>query len=316
MARINYPEEFVRQTALFKKMKAKHDADGPGSPITPFLTQQGIDLVADDAATDSATDTDLLFQSLARGAEDETQDRNRLFDPVMDRLRGEVQFLKKFYKGNPAELGLWGVTVNGNRIVYPPEFLNLVQLFKDFKNKHDSFGPGTSPLSPYLTQHGIDMPDDLSDVTDAKTKHDSAKQKELDAEDKREERDNEFDPVMDNVRSIAQYLKGLYDDHAKHLGNWGYVVDESPRDAKFRTVTINAGDTKTITQIKLESQLENTGDVPLELHKGDEAGPEPVNLPPEMRFTIKRGWGTTTVVNPDPATNGEVGYITTNIGAG
>lgn len=314
MARLNYPEEFVNQTALFKKMKAKHDADGGGSVLTPFLTQQGIDLNADDNATDSAIDTNLIFQDLERGAEDETQDRNNLFDPVMERLRGEIQFLKKFYKGNPAELGNWGVTVNGNKIVYPPEFLNLVQLFKDFKNKNDSFGPGASPLGPYLTQHNIDMADDLSDVNDAKTLHDSAKQKELDAEDKREERDNDFDPVMDNVRAIAQYLKGLYDDHAKHLGLWGYVVDESPRDPKFRTVTINGGDTKTITQIKVGSQLENTGTVPLELHKGDEVGPEPVNLPPEMRFTVKRGWGTTTVVNPDPATNGEIGYITTNVG--
>jgi hypothetical protein len=309
MARINYPEEFVRQTALFKKMKAKHDADGPGSPITPFLTQQGIDLVADDAATDSATDTNLIFQDLDRGAEDETQDRNNLFDPVMDRLRGEVQFLKKFYKGNPAELGLWGVTVNGNKIVYPPEFLNLVQLFKDFKNKHDSFGPGTSPLSPYLTQHSIDMADDLSDVNDAETKHNSAKQKEKDAEDKREERDNFFDPVMDNVRGIAQYLKGLYDDHEKHLGLWGYEVDDSPRDPRFKETTILPGVPKTITGIKLNSQVENTGTIDLLLHKGDEVGANPVTLHPEMRFTVLRGWGTMTVESGDPAQEGKIGWL-------
>ena len=40
------------------------------------------------------------------------------------------------------------------------------------------------------------------------------------------------------------------------------------------------------------------------------------NLLPEMRFTIKRGWGTITVENQNPTTEGKIGYITTNIGAG
>ena len=35
------------------------------------------------------------------------------------------------------------------------------------------------------------------------------------------------------------------------------------------------------------------------------------NLPPEMRFTIKRGWGTMTVVNLDPSQEGEIGFLTT-----
>jgi len=29
---------------------------------------------------------------------------------------------------------------------------------------------------------------------------------------------------------------------------------------------------------------------------------------------VVRGWGTTTVVNPDPATDGEIGYVSTHIG--
>ena len=31
MARINYPEDFLNQTILFKKMKAAHDADASGT---------------------------------------------------------------------------------------------------------------------------------------------------------------------------------------------------------------------------------------------------------------------------------------------
>ena len=126
--------------------------------------------------------------------------------------------------------------------------------------------------------------------------------------------DNLFDPVMANVLLMGQFLKGLFVKNPKELGHWGYVVDESPRDPKFRESTITSGIPKTIYAVKLNSQVENTGTVPLLLHKGKEVGTEPVNLPPEMRFTVKRGWGTMTVQNEDPAQEGKIGYITANTG--
>jgi hypothetical protein len=252
MARINYPEDFLNQTVLFENMKTKHDADGAGSPLNDFLTQQGIDLVADEAATGSAIDTNKLFDSTSKAAEDNTQDRNNLFDPVFDRLKTEVQFLKKFYAGNPAELGNWGVTVNGNAIVYPPDFLNRVELFKTFKIHHDSF-PGSSPLDPFLTQQNINLNDDLADTAAAEVLHATMEQAKKNAEDLREERDISFDPVMGHVRLIGQFLKSLFVDHPKHLGDWGYVVDDSPRDPKFRTATIDPTLSRTLTGAKLNS---------------------------------------------------------------
>jgi len=310
MARLNYPEEFDRQTKLFQKMKAKHDADGAASPIIAFLAQQGIDLNADNTATNNAIAKDVLFDKKNRVAEDHTQDRNNLFNPVFDNMKKEFQFLKKFYAGNPAELGNWGATINGNAIVYPPEFEEKVKLFRDLKAKHDSFPGGSSPLEPFLIQNVIEILSEEADVNAAEVKHDDAKQAEKDAEDYREDRDNFFDPVMANVRSIAQFLKGLFVNNPKELGHWGYVVDDSPRDPKFRESTITAGIPKTITGVKLGSQVENTGTVPLLLHKGDEPGPEPFTLHPEMRFTIKRGFGTLTVENPDPAQEGKIGWLT------
>ena len=76
--------------------------------------------------------------------------------------------------------------------------------------------------------------------------------------------------------------------------------------------------------LKLNTQAENTGTIDLLLHKGNggavtvirAAGTETHNLPPEMRFTIKRGWGILTVENQNPTKEGKIGYITTNIGAG
>ena len=311
MARFNYPEDFLNQTELFKDIKKKHDADAAASVLIPYLVEQGIDLNGDETKTNNAIGKHKLFVQAEKDAEDLTQDRNKLFDPVFDNMSDGFQFLKKLYRGNPAELGHWGAVVNGNAIVYPPDFLNRVELFKDYKTKHDSFPGGSSPLEPFLSVNEIELDAEEEDMEEAETKHSGAKQTEKDAEDLREERDNFFDPVMVNVRGMGQYLKGLYVKHPKHVGNWGYVIDDSPRDPKFRTATINPASTRTLTGVKLNSQVENTGTIDLLLHKGAEVGTEAVNLAPEMRFTVVRGWGTMTVENPDPTQVGEVGYTST-----
>jgi hypothetical protein len=311
MARIKYPEAFLRLIKLFLNIKAKHDDDGPASPLIPFLAQHEIDLADDLADVNSAKAKDLQFDKKEREAEKLTKQRDKLFDPIFGWMKKELQFLKKFYVDEVKELGDWGVTVDDERIVYPPEFEELVQLFKDIKTQHDSYAPvATSPLEPFLVKYEINLNTQLLKVDSAETKHDDRNQAQRDAEDLREDRDTLFNPVMEHVRKIGQYLKGLNVENPKELGDWGYDVDESPRDPKFRTVTINGGDTKTITGVKLNSQVENTGETDLLLHKGKEVGAEPHNLPPEMPFTIKRGWGTMTVENPDPSQDGEIGYLT------
>lgn len=311
MARINYPEDFLNQTILFFSMKKKHDGDGGDSVITPFLTEKGIDLAADKTATDEAAAQNTLFDNTDKKSEDHTQDRNNFFDPVLKNMKNELQFLKKFYAGNVKELGNWGVTVDEERIVYPPDFLNLAQLFKDVKARHDELA-GDSPLTAFLIQNEIDMDEDLADTEKAEAKHVLKEQAKKDAEKFSAERDKLFDPVFANVRLIGAFLKSLFVKNPKKLGDWGYTVDDSPRDPRFRTTTVPAADSVTLTQVKQDSQVENTGTVDLLLHKGDEIGTEPVNLPPEMRFTVKRGFGTLTVENPDPASAGEIGWLTTN----
>lgn len=311
MARINYPEDFLNQTILFNNMKTKHDNDlagGAPSPITPFLTQKGIDLEDDKEDTDAAVAQNTLFDKTAKKAEDHTQDRNNLFDPVIDGLKKSIQFLKKFYAGNAKELGRWGVQVDEERIVYPPDFLRLARLFKKVKARHDNLG-NDSPLTPFLTQNSIDMAADGEDTEAAKTTHADKEQAKKDAEKYSEGRDKLFDPVFANVRDIGGYLKSLYVSNPKKLGDWGYEVDDSPRDPRFRTAAIEPGGTHTLTGVKLNSQVENTGTVELLLHKGKEVGTEPVALPAEMRFTIKRGWGTLTVQNENPTEAGEIGYM-------
>jgi hypothetical protein len=320
MSRINYPETFLRLINLFSNINARHDALGADSPLIPFLAKQEIDIEADQKATNSAKTKDKLFDEKEREAEKLTMQRDKLFNPIFGWMKKEVQFLKKFYVGNLKELGDWGVTVNKERIVYPPEFEKLVQLFKDIKTMHESFAPvNTSPLQPFLHKYDIDLDEQLKKVNDADTSNNLRNQAQRDAEDLREDRDNLFKPVLEHIRLIGQYLKGLNIENTKELGDWGYEVDDNPRDPKYRETTIAPGTTKVIRGLKLNTQAENIGSTDLMLYQGAvtiirAAATETHNLPPEMRLTIKRGWGTITVENQNPTTEGKIGYITTNIG--
>ncbi len=313
MARINYPEDFLKQCILFKEIKKRHDDDGADSVIIPFLTQKGIDLTADETATNEALAQHTLFEKTDKKGEDCTQDRDNLFHPVVKNMKHELQFLKKFYAGNVKELGNWGVQVDGNRIVYPPGFLKLAGLFKEVKKKHDKLGD-ESPLIPFLTQNKIDVDADEQNTAKAEARHVLKEQAKMDAEKYSEARDKLFDPVMAKLRLIGAYLKSLYVSNPKHLGNWGYTVDDSPRNPRFRIAGIATGGSRTLTGVKLKSEVENTGATALLLHKGKTVSPDPVALPAGMKHTIERGWGTMTVENENPTEKGEIGWLTTRRG--
>ena len=79
MARINYPETFLRLIKLFFNIKARHDAQGADSPLIAFLAKQEIDLEADQTATNSAKTKDKLFDEKEREAEKLTMQRDKLF---------------------------------------------------------------------------------------------------------------------------------------------------------------------------------------------------------------------------------------------
>jgi len=316
MARIKYPKDFLSRTVLFKNIKAKYDEDPAGSPLTPFFLQNGIDLEKDKTRTNKAIAKDDDFGQTDRNGEDYTEDRNLLFKPVVKNMKDELQFLKKLYVGNAKELGSWGARVDEERVVFPGDFIYRASLFNAMHKKHESYPAGSSPLELFLIQNNINMAADLLKTTKAEASHELKEQAKRDAEDYREARDLLFNPVMENVRLIGGYLKSLFVNNEKELGHWGYDVDDSPRQPRFRKTTIASGSIRTLKGVKLLSELENTGTIELLLHKGKAAGKRPVVLLPAKQFTIVRGWGTLSVENKDLRESGEISYKTTNIGRG
>ena len=300
MARINYPVDFLNRTQLFLNIKKKHDSDGGSSPLIAFLVQQAIDLAADATATNIALEKHDQFEENARAAEEATEARNNLFHPVFSRLRGSVQFLKGFYTGNEKELGLWGVQVNAGRMAYPSDFLRRAGLFNTFKARHDALG-AASPLTPYLAEHNIDLTADGADTVKAETKHDQMQQAWMDAEELREDRDNLFNPVFENVRSIGQFLKALFVKNPKELGHWGYTVDDSPRKGRKATVTVAPQSRRIVRRLLIGKELTNKGPAEVVVHQGEAEGKDSITLSPTNGITITRGWSSVTVVNSDQA---------------
>jgi hypothetical protein len=111
--RIAYPNEFVERTAIYYTLKEKNDSYGPGlSPLDAYLTQHGQTMAANTAAVASALNYHNESKLLAGQAEDATQDRNNIWNPVLAHMRGIGGFLISLYSDNAKELNLWGFTVD------------------------------------------------------------------------------------------------------------------------------------------------------------------------------------------------------------
>ena len=299
MSRIMYPEAYAMQRTLLKNIKTKDTADGLASPLKTYLPAHGIVLATDEADGASADTKEAARILLSAQSENFSQLRDLKFSAVFKRLKGEAQFLKGFYKPNVSELGNWGITVNGNgRLVYPADFSGRMTVFTNFKTKHSSFPVGTSPLEPYLTLHGISMANDATDAAAAVTANTSFLQTSADAEDATQDRDNLWNPVMKHVRGIGDFLKKLYKDNAKQLGYWGFVVDDSPRAPKLRTVSVLPAATKIVTGVIVGGTLKNVGPVAVHVYKGKTTAGTPAIVQPGEMLGMNKGSSVVTIVDP------------------
>ena len=170
MARLISPDDLQQQIDLLGNVKTKHDNDGAASVLTLLLTEKNIVLADDvDDLKDAATQ-DASQQLLIKQAENFVQLRDLKSEPAFKHTKGSFQFLKSMFKPNVQKLGDWGATVdNKNRIVYPPQFAEMVKVFRKMKAKHDSYAAGASPLQPYLDEQQINLNDDSSELKIAET---------------------------------------------------------------------------------------------------------------------------------------------------
>jgi len=224
MAQIKYPVEFIKRTDLFYSIDKKNTKDGDKSVLIPFLTEKEIDMAADKTTTDKAVAQHKEFEKLSKQSEDYTQLRKNTFTPVFNNLNKEVQYLKSLYRGNPKELGNWGITIDGTgTVVYPPSFEDKYDVFILFYQKHKEMGD-KSPLIPFLNENNINIDKDKTKADKADELNNQKIVAELSSKEASNERDILFEPIMEHIRGIGQFLKRLFPTNPRKIGDWGFNV--------------------------------------------------------------------------------------------
>ena len=299
MPRLVFPEKFSEQLKLLTDVRARHAADGAASVLNPLLIQKEIDLDADFADGNLAETHQQQSKQLMRDAEEQKEERDVKFKPVVQHARGCIRVLKLFYSPNYRALGYWGVDVDGEaHLNFPSGFSKRVELVRAIKAKHDSYGIGGSPLENYLLKQDINLNDDASDVDDAVIAHDAQLNAGRQAEEETEQRNNLWKPVILHLRLIANYLMKLFEGNQKHLGDWGFTVDNAKRKPKLRTITVKPGSKKTIGSIILGKNLTNISTTDLHIYKGVNVSVTALIVPPNEALKMTKGFSRITIINP------------------
>lgn len=307
MARIIYASDYLQQRKLFDNVNAKHTADGAASPLIAMLAENAIDLPADALAATQADGHETQRLKHGRNAETFEQAAMLTVKELTKKVRAIAQFLKKFYANDIQKLGLWSITVNGNRIVIPATPDALLTLIDAIKTRHAAIiPPANSPLTVFLAQNPtIDLTQMATDAQQAIDDNDAAAAERLQKESRKQQRDTVWDPVMAHVRTIGGFLMDVFPGKEKKAGDWGYVVDDSPRAPKKQTTTVPIGSAKKITNVVIGGTFENVGAVALHVYRGASTVGTPVIVPPGEMLGMTKGYSTITVVNPDTLTSGK-----------
>lgn len=306
MARLIIPDDFTSQLTLLTNIVAQNTVLGAASPLTAFLTQQGIVLATDVTAGASAQTHETNRALLSKQSENYRQLRDNNFKPVWQIVTGSAQFLKQFYKNNMKELGNWGFTItDSGKINYPPAVTDRFAIFTAFAQKVSSFTPTTNPLAPYFLQQNINMTKAATQATQATTNNTSFINASNQSENETELRNQLWLPVLGHIKTIGIFLMKVYANNPKALGNWGFVVDDSPQKPKLRTTKLKLGEQITVNAVLIGSTFTNIGTGDLHLYKGKSTAGTPNIIHAGEQFGIMKGFSVITVVNPSALVEGK-----------
>jgi len=310
-ARIIYPVRFIDWIDLFIKVKAKHLLDGLASILTAFFTENAIDINADETKVNEAKAIHKNFDAKEKETEKLYEKRDKLWNPVWDDHTDCTQFLKKFYRNNPQKLGDFGITVNGNKIVYPVDFDNRKIAAVALIDKHFSFVPVTdSPLDKFINdpENNIDLAQNKLDAEAAKEQHDFAEEANREKEDLRQQRDNKINPVKINLEKTGGFIMKHYPKNPKKAGDWGYTVDDSPRAPKLRTTKLKLAEAKTLSNVVIGGTL-TVIEGSIKVYKGKTQTGTATVLNAGQQIGIVKGLSVITVVNSSDLNKAKISVL-------
>lgn len=123
------------------------------------------------------------------------------------------------------------------RVMIPESALERLRLANVIYQRHIEAG-NNSELDELP---GYDWAEIGPMVTQALEYHEQSVTLRQQAEDLMEKRNQLLKPIMEITRATSVYLKAKHRGNAKHLGIWGYTVDDSPQVKKKTRGEAEAG---------------------------------------------------------------------------
>jgi len=298
MARIINPATAAGWKKRHDDIRKKHDADGAGSALNNFLQEETMDLAADNSALAEALTHHNNHIAAANKSEEHSAERKKLFKLPFSNLKKSVQYLKALFISNPRKLSDWGLQVdNENKIIYPPDFVSRYKLFTGFYAKHKTYPAGQSPLENFLLENEIDLAQMKTDADKANTAHDNFGVEDKKSEEERLARDNTMKQPLRNTTAIQQFLKKHFANNPKKLGQYGIIVDDSPRGVVRRKSKLPPGGQKTITAAHIGGFFTNTGMTLLKLFAGKKANGNGITVEAGKEWIILKGYSNMVALN-------------------
>ena len=108
--RIKYPKDFDGQAAITTAIIEKNNSytGGSVSPLKPFITTNGDNLVTLLADVVAAQASDIVITEKNKASMDQMADRDKAFDLPYVHVRGVGEYLKSLYPGDATTIGYYG----------------------------------------------------------------------------------------------------------------------------------------------------------------------------------------------------------------
>ena len=111
-----------------------------------------------------------------------------------------------------------------SHIIYPETVLGQKELLASINEKHTADAL-TSPLNEYIKENNFDIDQAILDGVQAETIDKSRVLLTKQGSNYTELRDLQLHPVFSRLKGEVQFIKSLYKNNPKELGNWGITVE-------------------------------------------------------------------------------------------
>ena len=310
MARIVLPITFEGKVTLFTNTNDKNTKDGAGSILIPYFTQQKIDMGINATAVIEAVKLNTQFDASTKNSKKLLELCEVGLNPVFKDHKLMVQMLKKFYAKTVKTLGDYGIKVEGNKIVYPTDRAEICAAIAELINYNNSLPAGTRAITAtFLSQNKIDLAANLDALTDIKQNNTDFLAAEKQSKSLCEKRDAAIAPVFEDLRGTGGFIVSQFPLTPKSGGDWGFVIDSTPKGAKLTIAKFKMGGTKILYSVVAGSIIQNTGTVPLTITKGAKGTGTPIVIVAGDHWQVEKGYTTMTINNPSLTVTCQMSYM-------